>query len=1321
MALAASTFYEYFTEGGITAGLSDSQPYFTLNDKNITLYSGAFHYFRVPRAYWRDRLKKMRAAGLNTVETYVPWNLHEYQSGVYDFGDGGSDMEDFLNVEEFLKTAQEEDLFALVRPGPYICAEWEFGGLPSWILRNTSSVRNSKDDNYLSIVKRYFGVLLPILAALQFQKGGPIIGLQIENEYGNTGESDTDYLVALQQMYIDNGITELLYTSDPPSANGKGAVPGVLQTANYNSNPQWQLDKLNSLQSNKPTMTMEYWTGWFDHWTEDHHTVSTSNFKGLLEQILDYPSSVNMYTFVGSTNFGFLNGASSLYSGMDNHGLQPVTNSYDYDAPLTEYGDYTEKYDAVKEVIAARNTIPVSNPDPPASPELVAYESIRVDQVTELAALIDNSQLILTSEDVIPMEMLPINDNSGQSFGYVVYRKTGLDIPANAVLKIGGYVRDTVLVLINGNLVSGILKEKSDLDNFGFWKVQDSTLTLTDTDMIGATLDLVVENCGRNNYGSLDQFRQFKGLTDPVYINDEQLSSWQIVPLQFKRSDNLNLKSLSSWRSRAVVQGPALYKATLTIDSDPKDTFVDLRDWTKGIVIVNGYVLGRHFFLGPQQTLYLPASPFLQKGDNEIIIFEHYAGAENIKFVERPVFVFHPHLPFGSARRDTMTLTRGLSRQLRFFAVLLLCLRCSSGGSSPKEELPTLYEYYVGDEITSGLSDDQPYFTLNNKNITLYSGAFHYFRVPRAYWRDRLRKIRAAGLNTVETYVPWNLHEPKEGQFDFGGGGSAMEDFLHLFEFLTTAQEEDLFVVLRPGPFICAEWEFGGLPSWLLRETSSVRTSKDDKYIYYVRRYFSILLSIMAPYQFQNNGPIIGFQIENEYANTGENDTAYLVQLQQMFLDNGIVELLYTSDSPRYEGVGAIPGVLQTANLDTNVKELLDKLNTLQTNKPTMVMEYWTGSYDYWTEDHNGVDVDDFQSNLVDILDYPASVNLYMFIGGTNYRYLNGANTLYSGTNNSGYEPITSSYDYDAPITEYGNYTEKYNVVKELIAARNPVKTKLPDPPETVAAVTYPSIALENMMTLATIYNNMDDRYQIDSIIPMELLPTKDNSGQSFGYILYRKTGLYLAANAVLKISGYVRDTVMVLLDDISISPSPTEASDLDGFGFWRLENSTIALTSSELQNVTLELLVENFGRNNYGALPQFRQFKGLTDPVYIDDQEVTDWEAVPMEFNGERLYGWLDGAENRTNVPAAYRGSLLIYEDEPQDTFLDMREWTKGIVMVNGFIIGRYFFLGPQQTLYLPAPLMVRGTNDVIIFEHYNAPENITFSDKPIFEGPSH
>lgn len=631
------TLYEYYTSEEIQEGLSDKQPYFTLNKRKITIYSGALHYFRVPPAYWRDRLRKMRAVGLNAVETYVPWNLHEPQPGLFDFGNGSTDFTKFLNLERFLKLAQEEDLFVILRPGPYICAEWDFGGLPSWILRLNTKIRTC-DPNFINLVKRYFSILLAKLCALQFINGGPIIAVQIENEYGNTKEEnqpiDTEYLSLLKEIILENGIVELLFTSDTPSNGFFGTLPGVLATANFQDQADLELSLLKKYQPNKPLMVMEYWTGWFDHWAERHHTRSSETFGKVLEDILSFGASVNMYMFHGGTNWGFLNGANIKGISTDNSAYQPDVTSYDYDAPLDEGGDYTDKYYKVKELIKKYNTVVTKLPDLPRPNIKIAYPTITIKNMLTVDDLIQQSCEIFISEKPIAMESLNINNNSGQSYGYIVYRKKNISIPPNSILKIEGHVCDTVLVLLDGDLKSKIVKSKEDLNGFGYWRLKDSEIPLGEKGYLNATLDLVVENFGRVNYGKLHQFNQYKGLWQGnILLNDSIVGQWDIAPLQFQKCWT---NSLINWKPIEIFSGPALYKATFET-MELSDCFIDMREWQKGFVIINGFVLGRYFKLGPQQTLYLPA-PFLNKGLNTILIFEHFRSAPDIKFCTNHIF-----------------------------------------------------------------------------------------------------------------------------------------------------------------------------------------------------------------------------------------------------------------------------------------------------------------------------------------------------------------------------------------------------------------------------------------------------------------------------------------------------------------------------------------------------------------------------------------------------------------------------------------------------------------------------------------------------------
>ncbi|XP_060519255.1 beta-galactosidase-1-like protein 2 [Cylas formicarius] len=635
------TLYQYYTADGIESGLNDSQTQFVLNGKKVSIFSGALHYFRVHPEHWRDRLRKYRAAGLNCVETYVPWNLHEPEDGKFEFGQNlDGELSAFADLVGFLKLAQDEDLLVILRPGPYICAEWEFGGLPSWLLRVKDLKIRTSDSKYMHYVNRYFIRLLAEVVPLQFTQGGPIIAFQIENEYGNVKEPgkpiDKAYLEALKKTLQDNGVVELLFTSDTPSNGFEGTIPEVLATANFQEDASAELALLKAHQPNRPLMVTEYWTGWFDHYTEIHHERSAQKFGSVLEEILSLNSSFNLYMMHGGTNWGFMNGGNILGGGDRNAGFQPDTTSYDYDAPISENGDYTEKYLTLQTLTQRYNELYLRQPAPPDLVDRVAYPEVQITGELSLDELIAQNVYQIENHRPLPMELLDINNGSGQSYGYVVYRKKGIDISAGSTLTIEGHVCDTVMVLINGKLVSKVYESVEDLDGFGFWRKKDSSLGLGSIAYKNATLDLVVENFGRVNYGKLYQFNQHKGLWQgDVLINQQPLSSWQIIPLEFKKKWT---GSLRGWRSPTFAKGPALYRGVLEVeDLTSRDTYINLAGWSKGFVAVNGFVLARYFEVGPQRTAYLPG-PLLHKGENEILFFEHFTPAKSIAFETDPVF-----------------------------------------------------------------------------------------------------------------------------------------------------------------------------------------------------------------------------------------------------------------------------------------------------------------------------------------------------------------------------------------------------------------------------------------------------------------------------------------------------------------------------------------------------------------------------------------------------------------------------------------------------------------------------------------------------------
>ncbi|KAF4523251.1 hypothetical protein B566_EDAN006874 [Ephemera danica] len=404
------TLYEYYTSGGVTEGLQALSTGFTLNKLPITLYSAAIHYFRVPPAYWRDRLRKARAAGINTIETYVPWNLHEPRLGEFDFGASGNDLSFMLDVRSFVQMAQEEDMFVIFRPGPYICSEWDFGGLPSWLLRYEGIQLRTSDPIFLGHVKNYLDNLLPLVSDLAFTKGGPIIAMQVENEYGGYGlpltSRDTAYLIYIRDLYVNHSMDSLYFTSDSPALNGDiGAIPGELQTANFDNNPAEQFDALLTLQPDKPLMAMEYWTGWFDHWMQPRHTGGNTpaEFAEYLSVIFSYNGSVNFYMFHGGTSFGFMNGA-NVFPVFPFYAAD--VSSYDYSAPLSEAADYTEKYNYARDLIALDNKVQTLIPQQPPETIKTAYPIVQVTEYIPIFDVLAQVVIIITRGMVVRLYKL---------------------------------------------------------------------------------------------------------------------------------------------------------------------------------------------------------------------------------------------------------------------------------------------------------------------------------------------------------------------------------------------------------------------------------------------------------------------------------------------------------------------------------------------------------------------------------------------------------------------------------------------------------------------------------------------------------------------------------------------------------------------------------------------------------------------------------------------------------------------------------------------------------------------------------------------------
>ncbi len=562
---------------------------FLLNGEEFRVLAGAMHYFRVPRCYWRDRLLKIKACGFNTVETYVAWNLHEIEEGKFDFSDN-------LDLRAYLDLINELGMFAIVRPGPYICSEWDFGGLPWWLLKYDNIELRCMNDLYLQKVDTYFDKVIPIIADCQLEKGGSVIMVQVENEYGSYGD-DLEYMRYVAAGLRSRGITCELFTSDGDCdmmLTG-GTIPEIHKTCNFGSRAEKAFENLRKHQPEGPLMCAEYWNGWFDHWEEKHHKRDAADADKCFDEILKCDGSVSVYMMHGGTNFGFMNGAN-----YQNGVFQPTVTSYDDDAPINEYGGLTEKYYLFKNTLAKYGYV---NDVEVSEPVIIKYDSVKL---SEQADFLDNiSEISEIHSTVVPVTM----EKLGQGYGYIVYETFVRGPRDGDELHIAA--SDRAYVFVNGEFKG--IQYRNDKRN----KIRLSIPAE------GVILTIIVENMGRINYGY--HLKDPKGLTAPVTLGQQHFYHWKTYCVDLSDLSLLNFKR-DKFRFK---KRPVFMKGHLTIDNEPADTFVDMKGFKKGIVIVNGKVLGRYWEKGPQQTLYLPKS-FLMKGINEIIVLEFEGCKKNI-------------------------------------------------------------------------------------------------------------------------------------------------------------------------------------------------------------------------------------------------------------------------------------------------------------------------------------------------------------------------------------------------------------------------------------------------------------------------------------------------------------------------------------------------------------------------------------------------------------------------------------------------------------------------------------------------------------------
>jgi beta-galactosidase len=568
------------------------------------------------------------------------------------------------------------------------------------------------------------------------------------------------------------------------------------------------------------------------------------------------------------------------------------------------------------------------------------------------------------------------------------------------------------------------------------------------------------------------------------------------------------------------------------------------------------------------------------------------------------------------------------------------------------------------------LSD--PEFILDGQPFQIISGEMHPARIPAEYWRHRVQMAKAMGCNTIAAYIFWNYHESEEGKYDFSTGNHNLQ------EFFKVVQEEGMWLIVRPGPYVCAEWEFGGIPPYLLRIPDIKVRCMDPRYMAAAERYIAKLAEEIKPFMVTRGGPILMLQIENEYGSFG-NDRNYLLRLKEVWKSSGVDLATFTGDGPTEYMLeaGSLPG--SAVGLDPGSSQAdFDLARKMNPGVPVFSSETYPGWLTHWGEEWVKPDSARLMNEVKFLMDNKKSFNLYVIHGGTNFGFTAGANS-----GGKGYEPDVTSYDYDAPVNEQGQATPKYKALRKLIGSYLPKGKKLPPIPDPIPVMEIPPIGLQSFTSIWD--------YLPEPVLSVQPKPMEAYS-QDYGFILYR-TELVGHKSGKLVVTD-VHDYATVFLNGVYIGK-------LD-----RREGiNSIDLPASDVKIPVLEILVEAMGRINFAE--NLIDRKGITDRVTLNGMTLMNWKVYNLPMDKKYIFDLRSSGKTHNKPGIFYRGNFFL--QETGDTYFDLTNYNKGILWINGHNLGRYWNIGPQKRLYCPRSWLSTGLNEILIFDlHLTEPKPV-------------